>query len=208
MAKYNNDKQSRLNHIWSKIWIFQVDETFKAWGRSIFSLKLRSYALWLFLICSFIDSLSKSRNSLTINGSLYSNRYNKWFQKFSIDFSLFFLSDQDHFLFYVSRAFIYWDMAIGVEQIAVEARSSRLNLEKLAIVELSGILETSLTFDKMAWGLWRWLEPERRWLSSGFLNSELIYCPEEDGSDKLEMTRALVETSWPISPKIHSSRND
>ena len=46
-------------------------------------------------------------------------------------------------------------MVIGVEKIAVEPRSSRLNLKKIAIVDLPENLKMALHVGEMAQGLWR-----------------------------------------------------
>ena len=53
-------------------------------------------------------------------------------------------------LFNASGVFIDWDIAVGVEKIAIEDWSSHLNLEKLAVVDLPGFR--------------RWLFKLARWL--------------------------------------------
>ena len=56
-------------------------------------------------------------------------------------------------LFNASGVFIDWDMAIGVEKVAIVPRSSCLNLEKLVVVDLPEILEMALGFGETAQSL-------------------------------------------------------
>ena len=73
-------------------------------------------------------------------------------------------------------------MAVGVEKIAVETRSSRLNLEKLAIVDSHIFLEMTLKVGKTAQPLWRHLRHEWRGSLSVSLKFDLLCYPERDDS--------------------------
>ena len=84
-----------------------------------------------------------------------------------------------------------------------------LQIEKLAIADLSKILKMALDVDETALHMWRWLRLEQKWHLSDSPNFEILFFPKRDGSslwrdssDHVEDDSSLSEDVSTISSKI------